>query len=291
MAKFVISAFADEASKSLEGQIAALKRNNFRYIEPRDIDGGILTKTDEELAEIRKQLDDNGISVYSLGSPIGKYKAELPFQKHWEQFLRALDVCHQLGAKNMRMFSFFVEQSELDKYRDVVLTRLQLMAQRAKADGITLCHENESEIYGQNPAQIRDVLENVPDLMGVFDAANLVMNHQNPIEGFEATRNKLRYVHIKDAVADLQATAPAGTGEGRYEEILRLVDEMTDRTVTLTLEPHLFSFKAFKDIDNHEFKTTVKFDSADEAFDAAAEALKTILKNIGYHEEDAVWTK
>lgn len=291
MAKFMLSAFADEASKTLEGQIAALQRNNFPYLEPRDIDGGILTKTDEELTEVRKMLDDAGISVYSLGSPIGKYKAALPFQPHWEKFLRALDICHQLGAKYMRVFSFFTPQESLAEYRDVVLTRLQLMVQRAKADGITLCHENESKIYGQNPTEIKDILDNVPGLMGVFDAANLIMNDQDPMAGFEATAEKLQYVHMKDAIAKYKTTIAVGCGEGRYDEVLQKVDAMTDRTVTLTLEPHLFGFKAFKEIDSHELKTAVTYGSADEAFDAAATALKTVLTNIGFHEEGNVWTK
>ena len=291
MAKFMLSAFADEAAKTLEGQIAALKRNGIPCLEPRDIDGGILTKTDEELAEIRKMLDDNGISVYSLGSPIGKYKAELPFRPHWEQFLRALEVCHQLGTRYMRVFSFFTPQDSLAEYRDAVLTRLQLMVQRAKADGITLCHENESKIYGQNPNEIRDILQNVPGLKGVFDAANLLMNDQDPMEGFEATRDSLQYVHVKDAIAKFKTTIAVGNGEGRYDEVLKKVDAMTDATVTLTLEPHLFGFKAFKEIDSHELKTAVTYGSADAAFDAAANALKTTLTNIGFHQEGQVWTK
>ena len=39
MASFRISAFADEASDKLEGQILALKRNGIGYIEPRNASG------------------------------------------------------------------------------------------------------------------------------------------------------------------------------------------------------------------------------------------------------------
>ena len=38
MAKFALSAFADEAGSSLAEQIAALKANDIDYIEPRNID-------------------------------------------------------------------------------------------------------------------------------------------------------------------------------------------------------------------------------------------------------------
>ena len=53
MAKFLISAFADEASEDLDLQIAALKRNGVRCIEPRSVNGNMVKKTDEELEEIR----------------------------------------------------------------------------------------------------------------------------------------------------------------------------------------------------------------------------------------------
>ena len=58
MAKFILSAFADEAGDSLDAQIAALQRNGIGYIEPRAIDKkGVIFKTDEELKEI---LADDG---------------------------------------------------------------------------------------------------------------------------------------------------------------------------------------------------------------------------------------
>ena len=58
MAKFVFSAFADEAGSTLEEQITALKENGIPYIEPRNINSKpILTLTDEELYEVKAALD------------------------------------------------------------------------------------------------------------------------------------------------------------------------------------------------------------------------------------------
>ena len=72
MGRFILSAFADEASSKLEKQIAALQRNGIGYIEPRNISGCLTKKTDEELTEIAQTLSAAGIRVSSLGSPIGK---------------------------------------------------------------------------------------------------------------------------------------------------------------------------------------------------------------------------
>ena len=177
MAEFILSAFADEAGTTLKEQIEALKRNEIEYIEPRNINGKpILTLTDEELREVKAELDKNGIKVNSLGSPIGKYPIKQPFDAHLVDFMRAIEVCKILGTYRMRMFSFFVEQSELAEYRDEVIYRLTEMTRIAKEHGILLCHENESDIYGQNPSEMRDIMTSVPDIYGIFDPANYRMN-------------------------------------------------------------------------------------------------------------------
>lgn len=283
MARFVLSAFADEAGTLLSEQIAALERNGIGYIEPRNINGKpILKLTDEELIEVRTQLDAHGIRVNSLGSPIGKYPIHEPFENHLPDFYRALEVCKLLGTDKMRMFSFFTKQDELDEYREEVLARLNKMCEIAREHGITLCHENESEIYGQNPEQMLDLMTNVPGLRGIFDPANYRMNNCDVIAGIEATLVNLAYLHIKDAIYESQIIVPAGDGEGRIAEILDIVNKATDGVVYLTLEPHLFLFDAYKLIDSHELKGKYSFNSNSESFDFAATALKNLLSANGY---------
>ena len=292
MAQFIISAFADEASDLLDGQIAALKRNGLRLIEPRSIEGNVVNKTDEELYAIRAKLEEAGISLSSLGSPCGKFDIKEDFEIHLETFRRALAACRILGTDKMRMFSFFVEKDELDTYRDEVIRRLKIMLEEAKAAGITLCHENEHKIYGEAPRRVSDILTSLPELRGIFDAANYVRQGYDPIEGFEATKNSLEYVHIKDAIAENRVHVPAGMGDGRYEEILRRVDAMTDRTVMLTVEPHLFDFAAYKSIDAQNMDTVLNFENSDQSFDCAVSSLKKILTKIGFKEgEDKIWKK
>lgn len=286
MARFVLSAFADEAGTLLSEQIEALKRNDIGYIEPRNINGKpILKLTDDELREVKAELDKNGIKVNSLGSPIGKYPVNEPFENHLPDFYRALEVCKLLDTDKMRMFSFFTKQDELKEYRDEVLSRLNKMCEIAKAHGITLCHENESEIYGQNPEEMLDLMTNVEGLKGIFDPANYRMNGCDVMAGIEATLKNLAYLHIKDAIFESKVIVPAGDGEGRIAEVLDMVNEATDGVVYLTLEPHLFLFDAYKLIDNHELKGKYTFKNNSESFDFAATALKNLLTVNGYKKD------
>lgn len=291
MANFILSAFADEASGTIEGQIAALKRNGIRWIEPRNVNGSLVEKTDAELAKIGAAFKTAGIEVSSLGSPVGKYDIEKPFEDHLQTFRRALRACEILGTRRMRMFSFFVPQERLAECRNEVLRRLRILLGEAKAAGVTLCHENETAIYGQNPAEVHDLLTSLPDLCGVFDPANYVMNDQDPIEGIEATLPSLEYLHIKDALAAKKSIVPCGQGDGKIAEIIRRVDAVREDTLFLSLEPHLHIFDAYRQIDAHELKNEYSFASADEAFDCAVTSLKETLQKIGFHEEDGIWKK
>lgn len=294
MAQFVFSAFADEAGNTLDAQIAALRRNGIRCIEPRAVNGkGILAQTDEELCEIRRRLDDAGITVPSLGSPIGKYPIAEDFGPHLEDFRRALKVCRVLGAPRMRMFSFFVGQDELAARRDEVLRRMSIMLDEAEEAGILLCHENESKIYGQNPEEVEDLLRSLPRLRGIFDPANYVTNGCDPVRGIDVTLPSLEYMHIKDALfGESYTIVPAGEGDGKIADALRKVDAARDGVVYLTLEPHLKIFGAFASIDEHELKGKYDFRTSDEAFDFAVRSLENVLRSLGFEKgENATWKK
>ena len=251
----------------------------------------ILEKTDSELSEIAAELSAAGIGVSSLGSPIGKYDIEKPFEPHLELFRRALRACAILGTRRMRMFSFFVPQDRREEYREEVFRRLRVFLREAKAAGVTLCHENENLLYGQDPGGVRDLMSSLPDLRAVFDPANFVMNDQDPIEGLEAALPSLGYIHIKDAIAAEKSIVPCGRGDGKSAEALLLTDKATEGEVFLSVEPHLHEFSAYKQIDSRELKNKYVFSTGGEAFDCAAASLKETLRDIGFHEEHGTWRR
>ena len=292
MANYYLSAFADEACDSIQDQINALKDNGISYIEPRFVNGkGILALSEAELYELEAELSKNGIKVGSLGSPIGKYDIKADFETHLKDFDKAINACNILKTNKMRMFSFYVKQDELTEYKDEVIKRLQVMCDIAKENGIILCHENESEIYGQMPAEVDILLDEVDGLQGIFDAANYRMNDGDVIAGINATLKKFAYIHIKDAHYASQTILPAGEGEGQLDLILDRVGKEVEGDVMLTVEPHLMLFAAYSEIDNHELKGRYNFKTKREAFDFAVTMLKNLLEKIGYKEQNGKWIR
>ena len=95
MADIKLCAFADEADDALAGQIKAMQENGIGYLELRTIDQKNVTKfTNDEVKEYKKQLDDAGIKVWSIGSPIGKIKIT-------DDFGAELDLCKQIGRAHV----------------------------------------------------------------------------------------------------------------------------------------------------------------------------------------------
>jgi sugar phosphate isomerase/epimerase len=273
-----LCAFADEAAESLCGQISSMQKNGISLLEIRHVDGINVSEFSESRArEIRKTLDAEGISVWSIGSPIGKYPISADFAPQMEAFRRTLMLADILGAKNIRLFSFFTENAEkTEDMKKEVLFRLSEFC-RETPRSITLCHENEKEIFGDDIASCTALHTALPNLRAVFDPANFVQCGEDTEKAFSALQPYIKYMHIKDARAD-GTNVLAGDGEGKLPLLLRKYADMGGEV--LTLEPHLKKFIGLDKLENgNNVKMQGAYKTGAEAFDAAAERLNQLISD------------
>ena len=138
-----LSAFADEAAKDLEGQIAALQRNGIPYIEVRSINGtNVADLTEEAATAYARQLTEAGIRVWSVGSPLGKVKISCDFEAYKEKVAHVCRLAKIFGTEKIRMFSFH----EAYESEETVYAYLREMVKIAQSYGVQLYHENEKKI-------------------------------------------------------------------------------------------------------------------------------------------------
>jgi len=289
MAVFKLSAFADEASKNFSEQIKALAENGLSTLEIRGVNGtNIANITPAEAKEIRKQLDDAGIKVGALGSPLGKIAITDPFAPERDKLCRLLELCDILGTSRIRMFSFYIPKTEDPEiYFDEVGERLNGFLETAKGSGVTLCHENEKGIYGDIASRCLRIHKALPELKGVYDPANYLQCGEDTLAAYDAVAPYLEYIHIKDAAHDGNIY-PAGSGDCNITELLRRC--AANGHTELTAEPHLKVFSGLEALETsagaglsfekgkafaHHYTTNR------EAFDAAISALKTVIENSG----------
>ena len=276
---YKICAFADEASNALSGQIGTLNERGIRYLEIRNLDGkNIAELTVDEAKEIRKQLDDNGISVWSIGSRLGKIGVFDDMAPHLEELRHTLELAHALGCSNIRMFSFYIpEGKSAGACKSEVFDRIGKMLDVSRGSGITLCHENEKGIYGDIAQRCLELAREFGELKLVFDPANFVQCKQDTLEAWECLAPYVSYLHVKDALEDGRIV-PAGHGKGNLARLI--ADYRTCGGEVMTLEPHLTLFEGLAALENRTIaKEDFPFEyaSASEAFAAAHDALKKII--------------
>lgn len=279
-----LCAFSDEAGSSLKEQIDALKRNNISLMELRSIDKkNVADFTIEEAKKYQEEMEKNSISVWSIGSPIGKVNIDVDFDEYLKKVEHVCQLANIFKTDKIRMFSFFhaYEKEEL------VFAYLTKMVEVASKYGVTLYHENEKDIYGDVASRVLKIMDSVSGLKYIYDPANYLQCNEYAINTLNLFHSKTDYFHIKDVIFETGQLVPAGYGDGMIDELLKRIND--DKT--LTLEPHLSVFDAYKNIDNTEMKHKFTYKDSNEAFDAAVSALKDLLVKVGYKEENGVFVK
>ncbi|MBR7185394.1 MAG: sugar phosphate isomerase/epimerase [Clostridia bacterium] len=270
------AAFADEASPSLEGQIAALHRNQISYIEVRALDGVNISKISEEQAKkYAERFAEENIRVWSIGSPLGKVKITCDFAEYREKVHHICRLAQIFGTDKVRIFSFF------EAYDDeaLVFAYLREMVQIAEEYGVCLYHENEKNIYGDTAERVLRLRENVSGLRFVYDPANYLEVGADIADALAQLYDKTDYFHIKDLVLSTGERVPAGYGDAMVGE---LIDRIGAKDCMMTIEPHLTVFAGFAEIDGGTLKSRFCYANSHEAFDAAAEGLKQLLLARGF---------
>jgi sugar phosphate isomerase/epimerase len=247
-----LSAFADEISPDLNEQINVLHEQGIQLVELRSVwDTNVLNLTDDQVARIMDRFGEEGIRVSVIGSPLGKVPVDVPLADELRRLERAIELARRFGSSMIRIFSFYPPSDSVNQepaaYRDAVMDRLSQMTGIAAGNGVTLLHENDTELYGDTEERCLDVLQTVrsPSLRAAFDPANFIVSGEVPYpDAYDALSPWLAHVHVKDARPDRTVVA-AGEGEARWPDLLdRMRSDGYDGI--FSLEPHLAAAGRYK---------------------------------------------
>jgi 3-dehydroshikimate dehydratase len=240
-----LSAFADEVTDDLPGQVKYLAGESVGYIEIRFVNQkNIMDLTQDELNEAKKMIADHGLKVCAIGSPIGKVKIDEPFGPHLDKFKHAVDLALFFETPYIRMFSYYPpEGKDISDYRDEVMDRMSAKVEILRDVNVTMVHENETDIYGHSAKNCVDIIKTVnsPKLRLVYDPANFVWGQKitdNVEKCWPIMKPYVVHIHIKDwKLGDTLGSIP-GEGDGQIKELLAELVEMNYEGC-LTMEPHL----------------------------------------------------
>ena len=276
MNKLILSAFADEYADSLKEQCEALNGFGIGNIELRGVNGkNVSVLTSSEVKEAKKIFDDYGIKVSSIGSSLGKIDIDEDLNGHLETAKRVYETANILGAKNVRIFSFYSKNAPFSKSK--IYAGLEKLVDLSDDTGLTLCHENEALIYGESPEKCLEIAEYFGGRVKcVFDMGNFVLDGYEPMAAYKLLLDHIEYFHIKDALF-AGAIVPAGKGEAKIKGILDDYKENGRKDTFITLEPHLQTFSGLNALVGKSFDNPYKYDNQKAAFTDAVEKLKGLL--------------
>jgi sugar phosphate isomerase/epimerase len=271
---FTLTGFADEIDADLAVQLDLLESLGIEYLDLRSVWGtNVLDLDADELATVERALDERGMAVSAIGSPVGKIDITEPFEPHVDRFETALNRAARFDADYIRLFSYWLpEDADPADYRTEVMRRMQRKTELAADAGVVLLHENEKDIYGDTPARVRDIATTVdsPYLRTIFDPANYLEVGVQPYpDALVQTVETVEFLHVKDAVrGERGAIRAAGEGDGRITETLAAL-AARGFTGFASLEPHLAQAGAKGGF------------SGLEAFEYATESLRDCLEDAG----------
>ncbi len=257
-AKVILSGFSDEAAinKTAVEQLAAFAAVGLKYHSLRFIDVGegiknVMLLTKGEIQKLRAMQKEYGISVSSIGSPIGKVKLldiddgttnrYVPFKQYLEKDVRkACQLAQAFDTKLIRGFSFYHPKGTNPRdHLPQVVDQLGKITDVCESEGLIFGLEVEANLVGQTGKLLAEIHRQVknPAMMLIFDGANLVCQGMTPDEVFAeylAMKPGLGWVHIKDYrhntasqrlehidEASLKNFVPADVGDTGHEAILR----------------------------------------------------------------------
>jgi len=206
---FTISAFGDEIAADLDDQMQVLRDLEIGCLELRGAWGkNVLALDDDEVARVRATCDAYGVTVSSLGSPIGKSPLTDPIENEMANLTRAFEIGDALGTRSVRVFSFYPPDTSTNAHYNQhvgdAVSRLAQLAEMAEREGFTLMLENERAIVGDNLERCHALITavNSPSLRFLWDPANFVLvGVERPTErGWDMLGEHIGYVHVKDAI-------------------------------------------------------------------------------------------
>jgi len=232
---FRVAAITDEFVPDITQSVASMKEIGMTGAELRMVFGrNIIDLTDGELERAKRICVDAGMEIISIASPLLKcvlpgapevdsrfqqdiFAAKHNFEDQPRLTARAFEIAHRLGARIVRVFSYW-RSVEPEKCFDGVVAALRTLAVKAAKEDLIVGLENEHACNIATASETARVLEAIdhPNLKVVWDPANCYVSGENPFpEGYgKLPISRIVHVHAKDCHVEGHKPIWGPLGEG-----------------------------------------------------------------------------
>lgn len=254
----------DEIGKTTAEAFPFYRKNHLNTVELRTLNGkNIADFTIEEAVNEREKLEQLGLSVCAIASPLFKWYEQHPFSvKEPESYKfpyvvsekRKLDAINST-IKNAQIFSankvrIFSGLREGEPNIDEVLnnTLFSYTVKKGLKSGIKVLLENEPICHVHKLKDIRIILEKTKNLGLWLDVANFYQSEENmDWKDIEDLLPYTHHIHLKDfafTVGNQIDYVPLGQGCIPWNKIFPLLHEKSFHQLTMSIETHIEKDKA-----------------------------------------------
>ena len=251
-----LSIIVDEISMDFEYALDVMLEYGITTAELRSMwKSSIVDLSDEQIARVKSALKSRGMTVCGIASPF--YKCDLhetemgavgpthqAAGRSREQQMALLDKCIRLAeifdTKIIRVFSFWRKGELTPEIEDEIVRAYEEPLARAEKAGVILALENEHSCYLGTGEETARVLRKVdsPYLRAVWDPGNeYAAGNKAPYPaGYEAIRDFIIHVHIKDAIWEDGKAKFVRIGDGEIDyagQLHALKDDGYDGIISL----------------------------------------------------------
>lgn len=256
-----LAVITDEIDADLERALDVMLEYGVKAAELRGLwDKNIADAPLDYWQRAKDLLDARGMHVVGIASPF--YKCDLPGEeaegptgplhsasaRGLGDQIALLEHCIEAArffdTNLIRVFSFWRHGALTPETEEKIVDAFAEPAIIAEREGVILGLENEHACYLGTGAQVGRVLAklNTPAVRSIWDPGNAFMDGESPFPmGYEAVKEFITHVHVKDAALRAGTATPAWTvvGQGQIDypgQIAALrADGYTDY---LSLETH-----------------------------------------------------
>lgn len=255
----------DEISQDIGHVLRTLELTSLDTLELRMVgERNILYLSNEELEDLKELLDESGVKVSGIASPVFKAplneedeagqgaKTEDPdpfklsvstFAGHLELLKKAIFIAKLFDTRIIRCFSFMGD-CPFDNVVDAIAERFSCAAKIAEEEDIVLCVENEPSCYVQTSDHLKELLDRVQsrNVAALWDPGNAYcVGERDLLKAFHKIKDRVMHIHLKDvpeAVGESIQFAVVGHGVLDYPQQIREWRKAGYKGY-LSLEPHL----------------------------------------------------
>lgn len=234
-----LAVITDEIDADVERAAAVMSEYGVKGAELRQIwDKNIVDAPREYWERAKQILTRHGMHVVGIASPV--YKCEMPGEAadgpagplhsaaargladQMAVLERSIEAARFFETSLIRVFSFWRRGPLTPEVEDTIVDAFAEPAKIARQSGVVLGLENEHACYIGTGAQTARVLEKIASgaVRAVWDPGNAFMDGEKPYPvGYEALKNFVAHVHVKDARVPEGKLAPEWTivGQGAID--------------------------------------------------------------------------